>query len=160
MCFTKRTKPYFTLNEKKIPIIEDYKNVMTIETGERFYECNQFCKNYSYFTDIIPSNLNITSDKLHFIQEVTLRDFIYLPFCICIVSKFPSTIQLNSCLTSLVKLIFHKIETCNENIWQIKSGNWDEDLLKNFETYITYETKEEFKSKKLRFYIPFNTKPI
>lgn len=171
MCFTKGIKPCFTLNEKKIPIIEDYMNVMTIETGERFYqynyhfyckyECSQFNKNYSYFADLL-SNLNITSDMLHLIQEVTLRDFVYLPFCICLVSKFPLTSQLNICLSNLVKLIFLKIETSSKNIWEIKSGN--EDLITKFLKHVTYElpmpSKEELKSKKLKFYLPFNIKPI
>lgn len=169
LCFSRGLKPCFSLNEKKIPIIEDYLNVISNEAGTFYqysyhfyckYDCILFNKKYSYFTELL-SNLNITPDILKSVEEFTVRDYVYLPYCICVISKFPMTTQLNACLTSLVKVIFSEND-CNQK--SLNLNNLGPQLLTQFLKHITYElpipTKEELNCKKLKFYIPFNSKPI
>lgn len=119
LCFTKGIKLCFANNQSQIPIIEDYMNMMTSETGERYYQYNyHFYAKFDIETfknsfDIINNwfrDINITPDKYQSYSNFTLKDFVYVPYCICMVSKFPLTTQLNSCLKSLVSLVFKERE--------------------------------------------------
>lgn len=175
LCFTKGIKLCFTNDLKQIPIIEDYMNMMTNEKGERFYQYNyhffikydlkEFQSKFDVYS-ILLSNVNIEEDKLILLSELSLKDFVFIPYALCIVSKFPLTQQINSCLVSLINIIFHEKEENSQSFDSITSYKKQkkEELLIDFLKHITYEvpvpSKEELKSKKLKMYLPFCSSPL
>ena len=175
LCFTKGIKLCFTNDLKQIPIIEDYMNMMTNEKGERFYQYNyhffikydlkEFQSKFDVYS-ILLSNVNIEEDKLILLSELSLKDFVFIPYALCIVSKFPLTQQINSCLVSLINIIFHEKEENSQSFDSITSlkKQKKEELLIDFLKHITYEvpvpSKKELKSKKLKMYLPFCSSPL
>lgn len=53
------------------------------------------------------------TDNLAVIQELKFRDYVYIPYCLCLISKFPYINQLEQCLQSLYTLFSDKSANSN-----------------------------------------------
>lgn len=203
LCFTRGIKLCFSPAEKEVPLQEDFINVMTNEALERFYmvnyhfyvkqeyikfqqefDCNPI-KDASYL-----KNPNISSDYLMMISELHVRDFVYIPYCMCFIVKFPYKNQIYSTIESLIQIAFKDRSTSNSNDKampfkdknNILSGSnyinstslsqlnlktrriSDEKLLIEFIKHITYEIpipeERYLLGKKLKIFLPYVSTPI
>ena len=96
-------------------------------------------KMYNKVTENLERKLKICSD-FHF------NDFIYLPMCICLLSKYPYARQMEKCLETISKMSIDDnltIEDINRLI-----------------VHLTEEVPIPASNKKLMFYIPLSSNPI
>ena len=113
--------------------IKDYVTSITNQKGERYYmmtyhfylkyDIDDYQKKYeehplkynlSKFADAYTSlsEEELTEDKINEIQELLLfsqelgnRDIIFVPFCICLISKYPYVKQMQKCLNSIYTIL-------------------------------------------------------
>lgn len=120
LCFTHGIKVCFYAEDCKLSLQEDFVNVMTNECGDRFYQYNYhfYVKsdfiNFQREFNINPTrnpyllqNVKILEKHLETISKLNAKDFVYIPYCLVCVSKYPYSKQILSCLESLVSLIFN-----------------------------------------------------
>lgn len=145
LCFTKGIKPCFASDEKKIPIIEDYLSIITNE-GERYFLYNyHFYAKFNYikeqnnfdFFKKWREDLHLSSEKIDLISNFSLKEHFYLPYCLCIVSKFPITSQSKICIQSLINIAFKD----NDYFENISSGLNDSDI---FNKDINYNYNNDY----------------
>ena len=132
ICFPTGIKVCY--NEENGPnIIKDYVTSITNQKGERYYmmtyhfylkyDIDDYQKRYeehplkynlSKFADAYTSlsEEELTEDKINEIQELLLfsqelgnRDIIYVPFCICLISKYPYVKEMQKCLNSIYTIL-------------------------------------------------------
>ena len=113
--------------------IKDYVTSITNQKGERYYmmtyhfylkyiiddyqkkyEEHPLKYNLSKFADAYTSlsEEELTEDKINEIQELLLfsqelgnRDIIFVPFCICLISKYPYVKEMQKCLNSIYTIL-------------------------------------------------------
>ena len=113
--------------------IKDYVTSITNQKGERYYmmtyhfylkyNIDDYQKKYeehplkynlSKFADAYTSlsEEELTEDKINEIQELLLfsqelgnRDIIFVPFCICLISKYPYVKEMQKCLNSIYTIL-------------------------------------------------------
>ena len=113
--------------------IKDYVTSITNQKGERYYmmtyhfylkyNIDNYQKKYeehplkynlSKFADAYTSlsEEELTEDKINEIQELLLfsqelgnRDIIFVPFCICLISKYPYVKEMQKCLNSIYTIL-------------------------------------------------------
>ena len=113
--------------------IKDYVTSITNQKGERYYmmtyhfylkyDIDDYQKKYeehplkynlSKFADAYTSlsEEELTEDKINEIQELLLfsqelgnRDIIFVPFCICLISKYPYVKEMQKCLNSIYTIL-------------------------------------------------------
>ena len=132
ICFPTGIKVCY--NEEGGPnIIKDYVTSITNQKGERYYmmtyhfyvklEIDDYQKKYeehplkynlSKFADAYTSlsEEELTEDKVNEIQELLVfsqelgyRDNIFVPFCICLISKYPYVKEMQKCLNSIYTIL-------------------------------------------------------
>ena len=54
------------------------------------------------FTDDIVNNIQT---NLEFCQNLGFRDFVYIPYCICLISKYPYIKELEACLDTIYRIL-------------------------------------------------------
>ena len=132
ICFPTGIKVCY--NEEGGPnMIKDYVTSITNQKGERYYmmtyhfyvklEIDDYQKKYeehplkynlSKFADAYTSlsEEELTEDKVNEIQELLVfsqelgyRDNIFVPFCICLISKYPYVKEMQKCLNSIYTIL-------------------------------------------------------
>ena len=156
-------------------LIKDYVTSITNQKGERYYmmtyhfyikySINEYQKRYeehplkynlSKFADAYTSlsEEELTEDKINEIQEVLFfsqelgnRDIIFVPFCICLISKYPYVKEMEKCLSS----IYTMLNQIDEN-----NGLIINDLI----TYLIHSIPIPAKNTNVNFLVPYQKKCI
>ena len=134
--YVKHSKAEF---EKKFKI-EITKEFLNIEKEMRDLELySENPKMSKIVTENLERKLKICSDY-HF------NDFIYIPMCICLLSKYPFAKQMEKCLETISKMSI--------------DGEFTIEDINRLILHITEEVPIPEVNKKLMFYIPLNSNPI
>ena len=139
ICFPTGIKVCY--NEKGPGLVDDYVTRITNQKGERYYMITFHfyleMDNYNYgekyemhplkdylrrfaddYLDMTESALNKEKEKiekdLKQAQDFGLRDFVYIPFCICLISKYSYVDEIKKCLQSIFYIIKNNITKKNE----------------------------------------------
>ena len=173
ICFPTGIKICFDEKEKPKQIM-DYITQITNQKGERYYmttfhfykkmQNNIFLSKYksnplkhhlSKFTEAFlylrdeEYTEEITAkiqNKLEFCQNLANREYVYIPCCLCLISKYPYTLEIEKCL---------------DTIYNIMKANQSE---LNFEIndlimYLINSIPIPDKNMRVQFYIPFCNNP-
>ena len=170
ICFPTGIKLCYS--ENNIPAkIRDYVTQITNQKGERYYmrtfhfyhkmQNIDFTKEYEIhplkhhlmkfgdkytilseaeFTDEIVNNIQT---NLEFCQNLGFRDIVYIPYCICLISKYPYTKELGYCLNTIYKILSQEPNKLNFEI---------NDLI----MYLIHSIPIPIKNMRIRFFIPYN----
>ena len=168
ICFPTGIKVCY--NEEDPLINENYMAPITNQLGERYYMMTYhfYIKKYNpdyikeyfmhplkhhlmKFADPYLDNQNI-NDKilqeieknLEFCQDLGFREFVYIPHCLSIISKYPYINQMQKCL---------------ESIFKILSDN-NESLINEIIMYLIESIPIPKQETRLKFYIPYFPTPI
>ena len=145
ICFPTGIKVCYSENEPEM--IKDYVTPITNQKGERYYmmtfhfylkmENDIYSKNYEmhplkhHLMKFADNYLNMSEDEmdktvteeiqknLEQAQELGFRDTIYVPYCICLISKYPYVTQMKKCLQSIYNLIIKN----NDNLKDTNEKN-------------------------------------
>ena len=174
ICFPTGIKVCYN-EEGPTNMIDDYLTSITNQKGERYYMMtyhfyqkignNEYTKNYemhplkhhlmkfgdSYltlsdegFTDKI---IKKVQDTLEFCQELGFRDYVYVPFCLSIISKYPFSYEMTRCLQSIFNVISED-QIMNYLKTDFKINNLIMYLINSVPVPIEKKTR-------VKFYIPF-----
>ena len=140
ICFPTGIKVCYSENEPEM--IKDYVTSITNQKGERYYmmtfhfylkmENDIYSKNYEmhplkhHLMKFADNYLNMSEDEmdktvteeiqknLEQAQELGFRDTIYVPYCICLISKYPYVTQMKKCLQSIYNLLIKSNDNLND----------------------------------------------
>ena len=112
--------------------IKDYVTSITNQKGERYYMMNyhfylkleideyqqyeehplkynlrKFADAYTGLSEeeLTEELINKIQENLEFCQELGFRDTVYVPFCICLISKYPYVLEMKKCLKSIYTIL-------------------------------------------------------
>ena len=140
ICFPTGIKVCYTENEPEM--VKDYVTPITNQKGERYYmmtyhfylkmDNDIYSKNYEmhplkhHLMKFADNYLNMSEDEMN--EEITeqiqtdleqaqnlgFRDNIFIPYCICLISKYPYVTEMKKCLQSIYCLINHQNPNLND----------------------------------------------
>ena len=170
ICFPTGVKMCYSENDYPAKI-EDYVTQITNQKGERYYMRTfhfyhkmlnmEFSKEYKIhplkhhlmkfgdeytilrddeFTDEIVNNIQ---GNLDFCKEIGFRDIVYIPYCICLISKYPYIKELEYCLDTIYRIMAQDTDKLNFQINELIM-------------YLIHSVPIPIKNMKIRFYIPYN----
>ena len=178
ICFPTGIKVCYYENGPEM--INDYVTSITNQKGERYYMMTYHF--YLKFTNDIYSKiyemhplkhhlmkfadnfLNMSDDEmdtkvteqiqtnLQQAEELGFRDFIYVPYCICLISKYPYVKQMKICLQSIYHLLIDNID----NVKDIKEKSKINYLIMHLINSVPIPEIET----NVLFYIPYYSKGI
>lgn len=128
ICFPTGIKVCY--NESGPGFIKDYVTSITNQKGERYYmmtfhfylkleidEYQQYEEhplkyNLRKFADAYTNEVELKEEmvkeiqkNLDFCQELGFRDSVFVPFCICLISKYPYVQEMKNCLKSIYTIL-------------------------------------------------------
>ena len=131
ICFPSGIKVCYS--ESKPYNIKDYVTPITNQKGERYYMMthhfyrkisrDEYGKKYEmhplkhHLMKFGDAYLSLTEDELddkkvneiqaslEFCQELGFRDYLYVPYCLCIISKYPYVNEMKKCLRSIYRIL-------------------------------------------------------
>ena len=136
LCFPTGIKMCYS--EQRPPNIKDYVTPITNQKGDRYYMMTHHfylkLTDYEYGKryEVTPFKFHLKNfgdaylslneeefeekkeeiqDNLKLCQELGFRENVYVPFCLCLISKYPYVQELKKCLMSIYKLIMDKNST-------------------------------------------------
>ena len=86
-------------------------------------------------------------NKLDKYQEMGFRDYVYVPYCICLISKYPFVTEMKKCLQSIYTMLTNNLE----------ENNLD---LNNLIMYLIHSVPIPERETKVKFYVPYFNKGI
>ena len=118
ICFPNNIKICYCNEEDKIYTLKNYRTCFTNQVGDRFYAVmyhfykrmknDDFYKEYKtslmekmtikYCEEI---NENV-EEKTKLINEINHKKHVYIPYCLCLISKYPYFSQMEKCLESIM----------------------------------------------------------
>ena len=173
ICFPNGIKVCYSDNEppKKM---EDYVTQITNQKGERYYMKTfhfyhkmsniEYGKIYdtsplkSYLVNcadtfsVLPENeiderTNEIQQKLDFCHEVGFRDILYIPYCICLISKYSYITELDKSINTIYKIMKQEPNKLNF-------------VLNDLIMYLVHSVPIPDKNMRVRFYIPYNNEKM
>ena len=172
ICFPSGIKVCYS--EKEPIAIKDYISPITNQKGERYYMMtyhfyykmtnDEYTKKYemhplkhhlmkfgdAYLTlsekEFTPQITNTVEKALEFCQEIGFREYVYVPYCLCLISKYPYSFQMKKCLQSIYMLVTN-INKLNFEI---------NDLI----LHLIHSIPIPEKNSKIKFYTPYNKNVI
>ena len=179
ICFPTGIKVCYS--EKEPKMIKDYVTPITNQKGERYYMMtyhfylkayNEFySKNYEmhplkhHLMKFADNYLNMSEDEmdkavtariqkdLEKAQELGFRDNVYIPYCICLISKYPYVIQMKKCLQTIYNLIIKNVDSVIDPSEKKKLNNLIMHLINSV------PIPEDIKAR-VHFYIPYFSEGI
>ena len=179
ICFPTGIKVCYN-EEEPTNMIDDYLTSITNQKGERYYMMtyhfyqkvnnNDYTSNYemhplknhlmkfgdSYltlsdegFTDAIVKKVQ---ENLALCEELGYRDYVYVPFCLCIISKYPYAYEMTKCLQSIFNVMSEE-----EIMSYLKIDFKINDLIMYLINSVPIPIE---KNTRVKFYIPFFEKGI
>ena len=131
ICFPSGIKVCYS--EKEPISIKDYMSPITNQKGERYYMMtyhfyykitnDEYTKKYemhplkhhlmkfgdAYLTlnekEFTPQITNAVEKALEFCQEIGFREYVYVPYCLCLISKYPYISEMRNCLQSIYMIL-------------------------------------------------------
>ena len=130
ICFPNYIKVCYCEDEDKIHSVKNYSTCFTNQIGDRFYSMmfhfysrinnSDFGTKYeaNFFENITMKysgeiNENLDS-KTQLINNINKKNYVYIPYCFVLVSKYPYFSQMEKCLQSLMLSINNENENNNE----------------------------------------------
>ena len=172
LCFPSGIKICYATDERTIKPIRNFMNIITNQKGEKFYMMNyhyyhktnyiNFQTKYNYdpikifvktFFETKPQIEMKGDKKLQTCLKWANNDFIYIPECLTLISKFPFRFQIESCLEALFIAISNTGNKSNLSI------NPTDELIRMILHFVD-EVPVPPVNKKLIFYIPFLYGPL
>ena len=93
-------------------------------------------------------------DSLEFCQELGFRDFLYVPHCLCIISKYPYVNELVICLKSIYRLLNKdKLET----FYNLEEYKYE---INNLLMYLIHSIPIPDPNSLVKFFVPYYGKKI
>ena len=129
---------------------------MSFEDYQKKYELNSLKYNLRKFGDAYLTfseeefSQNIVEEvqkKLEFCQNIAFREYVYIPYCLCLISKYPYQFEMEKCLQSIFKVMSEKEKAFNFEI---------NDLI----MYIIHSIPAPDKNSLVKFYLPYWDKEI
>ena len=176
ICFPTGIKVCYFENNPSI--MRDYVTPITNQKGERYYMMTYhfFLKiTNSEFTKIYEQNplkhhlrkfgeayINLRGDELtkeivdeiqeslKYCEELGFVDFVYIPYCICLISKYPFIHEMEKCLQSIYYLMIEQM-----NNFRIINDNDKIELNKLIMFLVHSVPIPNSRNSKLKFYIPY-----
>ena len=126
ICFPNGIKVCYEIKEEGIKTVNNYRSSFTNQTGDRFFavvyhfflkmESSEYVKSYNFTsmkyklstyengisTAFDDENTNEVYEKLKKYKELDNRDYVYIPYCACLVSRYPFINQMEKCLESIM----------------------------------------------------------
>ena len=127
--------------ENNPTIMKDYVTPITNQKGERYYMMtyhffnkmtnSEFTKSYeenplkhhlrrfgeAYINlredELTEKMVNEIQETLKFCEELGFRDYVYIPYCLCLISKYPYINEMEKCLQSIYYLMVNQINDSN-----------------------------------------------
>ena len=157
--------------ENNPSIMKDYVTPITNQKGERYYMMtyhffrkmtnSEFTKTYeenplkhhlrrfgdAYINfrgdELTEKMVNEIQETLKFCEELGFKDFVYIPFCLCLISKYPYITEMSKCLQSIYYLMVNQI-------------NDDKIELNKILMFLIHSVPIPLnRNSKLKFYLPF-----
>ena len=172
ICFPTGIKVCYDENGPK-KIIKDYVTSITNQKGERYYMMNyhfylkypnddyhkQFTEtplkyNLRKFGDafiglseeeLTEDIINVIQENLEFSQELGFRDYVFVPYCLCLISKYPYVQEMEKCL----RCIYTIISKGDSNI-----------VINDLIMYLINSIPIPAKNTKIKFLLPYNNNCI
>ena len=168
ICFPTGIKVCYNENENPIDI-KDYVTSITNQKGERYYmmtyhfylkmamseyqryDENPLKYNLRKFADpyILLREEELTEEKINeiqknmeFYQELGFRDIVFVPFCICLISKYPYVQEMKNCLKSIYTILEQPKE--NSSI-----------VINDIIMYLIHAIPIPTKNTKVKFLVPY-----
>ena len=179
ICFPTGIKVCYN-EEEPTSMIDDYLTSITNQKGERYYMMtyhfyqkinnNEYTKIYemhplknhlmkfgdSYLTlseeGFTEKIIKKVQETLELCQELGFRDYVYVPFCLSIISKYPYAYEMTRCLQSILNVMSEE-----EIIGHSKMNFKLNDLIMYLINSIPIPIE---KNTRVKFYIPFFDKGI
>ncbi len=86
--------------------------------------------------------MNKIQKNLEKSQELGFREYVFVPYCICLISKYPYVSEMKKCLQSIYTMIIHNLKDDNSDL---------NDLI----MYLIHSVPIPERSTSVRFYIPY-----
>ena len=121
ICFPNSIKVCLLDKEDSVFTVKNYRSCFTNQVGDRFYSmmyhiyvkmsCNDFFNIYGSdlfeklsmeFKSEVKKEVN---KKNKLINEINSKKFFYIPYCLCLISKFPFFSQMEKCLESIMETL-------------------------------------------------------
>ena len=126
ICFPNGIKLCYEEKEENVKTVKNYRSSLTNQVGERFFAVTYHFflrkKNYEFeseydmspikseiikYQDEMRKIINDELDedifiKLNIIGEFNKRDYVNIPYCLCLISKYPYIEQMEICLESIL----------------------------------------------------------
>ena len=121
LCFPNSIKVCYSSEEDSIYTKKNYRSCFTNQVGDRYYTImyhfyikmanNDF---YSKYNSKLIEHISIKysqeinddiESKTVLLNEINKRNYVYIPYCICLVSKYPFFTQIELCLQSIMLTI-------------------------------------------------------
>ena len=180
ICFPTGIKVCYS-EESPSYMIDDFLTSITNQKGERYYMMTyhfyqkinnnkEYTKNYEMHplkhhlmtfgeSYIALGDKGITNKiqkkvekNLELCQNVGFRDFVYVPFCLCIISKYPYAYEMTKCLQSIFNIM------SEEKIISSLSNNFKiNDLIMHLINSVPIPLE---KNTRVKFFVPFIEKGI
>ena len=173
ICFPTGIKVCY--NENNPTMINDYVTPITNQKGERYYMMTyhfyhkvmndfyskiyemhplkhhlmKFGDNYLNMSEeeMDESVTNKIQEELEKAQELGFRDYVYIPYCICLISKYPYITEMKKCLQSIYTMFINHLAEKRPD-------------LNNLIMHLIHSVPIPEKNTKVRFFIPFCNKGI
>ena len=168
ICFPTGIKVCYNQNDTPCDI-KDYVTSITNQKGERYYmmtyhfylkmEMDEFQRyeenplkyNLRKFVEayillreeeLTEETVNEIQKNMEFYQELGFRDIVYVPFCICLISKYPYVQEMRNCLKSIYTLLEQPEE--NNNI-----------LINDIIMFLIHSIPIPAKNTQVKFLVPY-----
>ena len=174
ICFPTGIKVCY--NEKEPRAIEDYVTPITNQKGERYYmmtyhfylkmDNEKYSNNYEmhplkdHLMKFADNYLNMSEEEmnkegiteqiqieLQQAQDLGFRDYVFIPFCMCLISKYPYVLQMKKCLQSIYGLIINYNNDLKDDV----EGN----QINNFIMHLINSIPIPAIKTRVHFYIPY-----
>ena len=172
ICFPTGIKVCYS--EESPAMIKDYVTPITNQKGERYYMMtyhfyykimndvynklyemhplkHHLMKFGDSYLDLNDKEMDKYMEKiqnnLEKAQELGFREYVYVPYCICLISKYPYVNQMKKCLQSIYSLIINNL----------KDNSAD---LNNLIMYLIHSVPIPERETRVKFYIPYFKKGI
>ena len=173
ICFPTGIKVCYS--ERGPVMIKDYVTPITNQKGERYYMMTYhfylkvpnhiYSNSYEmhplkhHLMKFADNYLNMSEDEmdkkvtkqiqksLEQAQNLGFRDNIFIPYCICLISKYPYVTEMKKCLQSIYSLIIQN----KDNVQDDKGGNIINDLIMHIINSVPIPDIES----RIQFYIPY-----
>ena len=101
ICFPNGIKMCYAKNENHVRSLKNYSSVLTNQTGKRYYMMT-----YHYYLKITTDEFDINNEYFSSLDSQLMENFntceyVYIPYCLSILTKYPYFSQVDKCLESI-----------------------------------------------------------